>query len=43
MLAMAVGGLKELMLDIVSGELEREEDVLLDEMMAFLELGLLAE
>jgi len=42
MLAMAVGGLKELMLDIVSGELEREEDVLLDEMMAFLERGLLA-
>lgn len=42
MLAMAVGGLKELMLDIVSGELEREEDELLDEMMAYLERGLLA-
>lgn len=42
MLAMAVGGLKELMLDIVSGDLERDEDVLLDEMMAFLDHGLLA-
>ena len=42
MLAMAVGGLKELMLDIVSGDLDRDEDVLLDEMMAFLDHGLLA-
>lgn len=42
MLAMALGAFKELLLDAVSGDMERTEEQIVSEMMSFLEHGLLA-
>ena len=42
MLSLALGALQQLLLDAVSGALEQDEEALVDEIMRFLESGLLA-
>jgi AcrR family transcriptional regulator len=43
MVAIGLGGLKELVLDAVTGELERTPEQLVDELMRFLDQGLLVQ
>jgi hypothetical protein len=41
MVSIGLGGLKELVLDAVTGALDRSPDALVDELMRFLDRGLL--